>query len=165
MNFNRHRYNFAASRGAEYITPRTYLHIIGEKIMKTFYIRLIKEMLRRNYERREIRTVCRDIKPFFDYLQSFPFVKGVRGIMPHHVRDYADMVKRSCTPTTTFMTVLSANDKLCALKMFCIQMFIAGLLPRDYAADIGFIKLPARKNTSTSTSYQQFQNMGKLWNR
>jgi hypothetical protein len=110
--------------------------------MKKFYIRLIKELLKRHYERKEIRIVCRDIKPFFDYLQTMPFVKSVRGIMPHHVRDYADRLKRSCTATTPFMTVLESNNKLCALKMFCLQMFISGLLPRDYAADIGFIELP-----------------------
>jgi hypothetical protein len=121
--------------------------------MKTFYIRFIKELRRRDYQRKEIRSLCRDIKPFFDYLQRFPSVKSIRGIMPHHVRDYADMIKRSCTATTTFMTVLENNNKLCALKMFCLQMLIAGLLPRDYAADIGFIDLPDRKNNS----YQQFR--------
>jgi hypothetical protein len=132
----------------------------GEKIMKTFYIRLIKELFKRHYERKEIRIVCRDIKPFFDYLKIFPYVKSVRGIMPHHVKDYADMIKHSCTKTAAFMTVLENNNKLCALKMFCLQMFIAGLHPRDYAADIGFIDLPDRK----TNSYQQFQNRGTGWN-
>jgi hypothetical protein len=141
--------------------PSTCLHMTGAKTMKTFYIRLIKELLKRHYERKEILIVCRDIKPFFDYLRNDPCVKSIRGILPHHVRDYADRLKRSCTATTPFMTVLETNDKLCALKMFCLQIFIAGLHPRDYSADIGFIDLPARKNNS----YQQFRSKETGWKR
>jgi hypothetical protein len=128
-------------------------NIIGGFFMKKFYLRLIKELLKRHYERKEILIICRDIKPFFDYLRNDPCVKSIRGILLHHVRDYADMIKRSCTATTTFMSVLEANNKLNALKMFCLQLFIAGLFHSDYSADIGFIEFPNRKNDS----YQQFQ--------
>jgi hypothetical protein len=110
--------------------------------MGILYLRFVKELLKRRYERKEIRRLCRDIKPFFDYLRDDPCVKSVRGVRLHHVRDYADRVKSSCTATAAFMTVLDANDKLNAVKMFCLQMFIAGLLPRDYADFVGCVEFP-----------------------
>ena len=116
--------------------------------MKRFYLRFIKELLKRRYERKEIRRFCRDIKPFFDYLSNDPCVKTIRGVKLHHVRNYTDRIKHSCTATTTFMTVLDANNRLCAVKMFCLQMFTAGYIPRDYAENIGFIEFPSRNKTT-----------------
>lgn len=118
--------------------------------MKLFYLRFIKELLKRQYGRKEIRCLCRDIKPFFDYLSNDPCVKTIRGIRLHHIRYYTDMIKRSCTATTTFMTVLDANNRLCAVKMFCLQIFIAGYFPRDYTDNAGFIEFPGRDNTKRS---------------
>lgn len=76
-----------------------------------------------------------DIRPFFNYLRT----RAITDITPEHVRAYVALVKAACLDPTSFNAVAATNDKICAVKMFCIQMYVADKLPRDYAQDIGFL--------------------------
>jgi L-rhamnose isomerase len=87
----------------------------------------------------------RDIHPFFGYI-AHGDTGGHNQISPELVQSYVAAVKASCLDTGVFYAVLAVNDKICAVKMFCLQMFIAGRLPEDYADNIGFIELPKRQS-------------------
>lgn len=134
--------NLTSSLRRERNINRAFIKEKKEQTMRHFYIRFIRELLCRNYNRNEIRLVCRDIKPFFDYLGNVAHVKSIKGIRFFHIKEYADIIKHSCTASTTLMTVLDGNGKLDALKMFCLQMFVAGVFPDDYANNIGYIEYP-----------------------
>ena len=110
--------------------------------MKTFYIRFIKELLKRHYRPKDIRSLYTDVTPFFIHIVSVKNIYTIKEIKPEHVTEYCDSVRASITGLNSFWPVLHANNKLCAVRMFCLQMFIAGVLPSDYSIHAGFIDIP-----------------------
>ena len=110
--------------------------------MTTLFILFIKELFRRRYPRKDIRLLCKEIKPFFEYLVEHG-VHTIKDITASHVKAYAEITTQSCSiynKEDVFITMLTADGRLCAVRMFCLQMYIAGRLPMDWSCHAPFIE-------------------------
>ena len=99
------------------------------------------ELLHRGYSTRDILEFLRNIQPFITYLE-YVNEYGITGIEPEHIQAYVAQQKTLCHAACSARTVLFTNKRIAAIKMFCLQMVIAGKLPYDYAADIDLVAMP-----------------------
>jgi len=118
--------------------------------MRDYYIKFTKELTRRGYGRADIRRLLAYIRPFFEYLDTATANTSTGTVTPGHVCAYVAQVKSACPAGTSMEAVLEANNRLVAVRMFCLQMFVAGYLPHDYSNGIDYIDLPKSDPASLS---------------
>ena len=99
------------------------------------------ELLHRGYSATDILKLLENIQPFIVYLE-YVNQYGITGIEPEHIHAYVAQQKALCCAASCARTVLVTNKRITAIKMFCLQMVIAGKLPYDYAADIDLVAMP-----------------------
>jgi len=108
-------------------------------------ILFMESLVRRGYEPGIILGFCIELRPFFDYLEQRHGMTAVTGLDHRHVAAYAVAVRTGYdTGEKTFTKALDANALLSAVRLFCVCLHIAGVLPEDYGLSVPVIPYPPK---------------------
>ena len=79
-------------------------------------------------------TYCSELRPFLEYIENVCRITDVDDLTGSDVAAYAATVSVDYeSGEQTFTNALNANGLLSAVRMFCLYLYTAGMIPDDYS--------------------------------
>ena len=123
--------------------PRTCLQNRGGTGFGSLTVLFMESLLKRGVELGIIVGFCTELRPFLEYIENTRRVTGAAGLTGSDVAAYAAAVSTAYeSGEKTFTSALNANGLLSAVRMFCLYLHTAGMVPYDYGLSVPGILFP-----------------------
>jgi len=124
------------------------LHFLEKRNRKGFgslSILFMECLSQRGIRSKMVLQWCTDLRTFLEYIEDTYCITTIADLNRSHIEAYTAMVNTIYEAgEKTFMNAGDANDLLSAVRMFCMYLYSAGMIPVDYGHSAPAIPYPPR---------------------